>query len=411
MVVVPVSEIIVGLYLGLLTGIFPALIAFAIGFGFKYFTDVTVPAVGVVVLGAALAGISGGLMGLLDPELAGSWTGITAVLVILMAALWAHSQGDKLAAATPRKLGLKTIRENKLSTEILERVDSFGQIRIRSGGDVGDVEGYPPLPDAVREDITNRSWKFPADLPLDELEDRLEERLLADYELAEVVVSIDRDGRASIDAAPGVAGLSRRVPPGQRAVSVKGLLPTGLARGDVVSVQLEAGAVTGPVVSAWTDGGDGGKAVSKPADQKPAADGEDEGESTPRVPKAPTTAGGEGRVTIAVQRADVPRLVAAQTAPVIVRSRGSQREYEAVGLLKRHGNRFRKVVIADDSPLVGRSIGGAQVRATYGVGILSVRRPKHRIVAPRGDVVLKPGDELIVVGSREGLNAFAEAAG
>lgn len=76
MAAIPVSEILVGVYLGLLAGIFPAFIAFAIGFGFKYFTPVTVPGLGVVALGGTLAGISGGLMGLMDPTLAESWTGI-----------------------------------------------------------------------------------------------------------------------------------------------------------------------------------------------------------------------------------------------------------------------------------------------------------------------------------------------
>ncbi|MFC7114096.1 hypothetical protein ACFQH2_02680 [Natronoarchaeum sp. GCM10025703] len=49
-----IAEVLVGIYLGLLAGIFPGFIAFSIGFGFKYFTNVTVPGLGVVVLGGAL---------------------------------------------------------------------------------------------------------------------------------------------------------------------------------------------------------------------------------------------------------------------------------------------------------------------------------------------------------------------
>jgi hypothetical protein len=69
---IPLTEVLVGVYLGLLAGIFPSFIAFSIGFGFKYFTNVTVPGLGVVVLGGALAGVSGGLMGLMDDH-SGGW--------------------------------------------------------------------------------------------------------------------------------------------------------------------------------------------------------------------------------------------------------------------------------------------------------------------------------------------------
>ena len=53
-------EVLFGIYLGLLTGIVPALVAWALGFGFKYFTGVSIPGFGVVVLALAIAGASGG---------------------------------------------------------------------------------------------------------------------------------------------------------------------------------------------------------------------------------------------------------------------------------------------------------------------------------------------------------------
>ena len=43
-------EILFGIYLGILTGIIPALVAGVLGFIFKYFTGVTIPGLGVVVL-------------------------------------------------------------------------------------------------------------------------------------------------------------------------------------------------------------------------------------------------------------------------------------------------------------------------------------------------------------------------
>jgi hypothetical protein len=408
MVSLSVSEILIGVYLGLLAGIFPAFIAFSIGFGFKYFTAVTVPGLGVVVLGGALAGISGGLMGLVDPQLTSGWTGITAILVILMFSLWAHSQGDKLGAATPRKLTLKSLRQSKLSTDLIERMDSYGQVHIRPIGRIRDIDGYPPLPDDIREKLGEGSWKFPANLPVAELETRLEERLTTDYELTEVDVTLTREGRAQIAAAPSAAGLSRRVPPGKRAVSIQTLLPTGVARGDSTTVKLPDGDVTGPVVSARTAGVDSAETkVSTDDGDKETAATEEESE---QPAKTPTTTGGEGQLTIALPHDEARQVVRTDFAPVLVHSQGNQQEYEAIGVLKQHGDRFRKVVLGDESSLVSTTIGSAQIRDTYGIAILAIRRMSERIIAPRGTTELLAGDTLILVGKSEKLRKFEEVA-
>ncbi|MDZ7849752.1 MAG: TrkA C-terminal domain-containing protein [Halodesulfurarchaeum sp.] len=402
MVAVQVSQILLGVYVGLLASLFPAFIAFAIGFGFKYFTNVTVPALGVVVLSGALAGVSGGLMGFVDPQLANSWTGITATAVILMASLWAHSQGDKLAVATPRGLTLKTLRESRLSVDLVERIDIFGQVHIRPLGGIQDIEGYPPLSEDLRERVHAGSWKFPADLSRGELESKLEERLLADFELAEVAVSIDERGRAEIAAAPTAAGLSRRVPPGKRAVTVQTLLPTGVARGDVVSLELPDGTVSGPVVSART-------ASVAERDAEPVSPIDQvEGPAEPIDPPASTTAGGEGQVTVVCSPEDAERVLRTEFAPLIVHSRGTQREYEAIALLRNDGNRFRRLDLDSESELVGQSIGGARVRDRYGVAILAVRRGSERLIAPGGTTELRAGDSLIVVGRPSQIRAFEE---
>lgn len=404
MVSIAATEVLVGVYLGLLAAIFPSFIAFSIGFGFKYFTTVTVPGLGVVVLGGALAGVSGGLMGLMDPNLAESWTGITAVLVILMSCLWAHSQGDKLGAATPRRMTLKNLRGMKLSADIAERVDSYGQLRIRPIGDVQDIEGYPLLPDDIRETLQTSSWKFPADLSIAELESRLEEKLVADHELAEVAVTVDRQGRAQIAAAPSAAGLSRRVPPGRRAVSIQTLLPTGVARGDIVTIKLSDGGVTGPVVSARTIGAE---ALKKPSNEGEEAKSDDTNAKAPK-PKALSTTGGEGEVSVAVPLDEARRVIRAEFAPMVIHSKGKQREYEAIGVLKQHGNRFRKITLGEGSALVGSTIGSVQIRDTYGVAILAIRRATERIIAPRGAIILEAGDTLIAVGKSDQLRAFEE---
>jgi len=403
-----VADVLIGIYLGLLAGLFPGFVAFSIGFGFRYFTNVTVPGLGVVVLGGTLAGISGGLMGLADPQLAESATGVTAVLVVLMACLWAHGQGDKLAAVTPRKLTLRSLGGRTLSADLVERVDSYGQVRIRPVGGIADIEGYPPLPDELREQLDDSTWKFPVNLPLSELETRLEERLLTEYELAEAVVHIDERGLAQIAAAPSVAGLSRRVPPGERAVTIRSLLPAGMARGDVVTVALPDEPVTGPVVSARTDGDTRLDPLSRRPETEDATDGSD-APAHPSAPKAPTTTGGEGAVTLTLPQQDAKRVIRTEFAPTFVHSRGQRREYEVIDLLERHGNRFQTVTVGEASTLAGTTIGAARLRDEYGVAIFAIRRSSERIVAPDGATELRAGDVLLTVGERNAVRRFEEA--
>jgi hypothetical protein len=247
------------------------------------------------------------------------------------------------------------------------------------------------------------AWQFPGDLRLSELEERVADRLRSEFDLEEVSVSIDERGRANVTAAPPAAGVSKRTQPGKRAVSVETLVPTGMARGDEVAVLTDGGRVEGTVVSARSGGGSP-PAASAPAAPEPDPDGEDE---TPVAPSAPTTTGGEGRVTVAVSRADADRLLATEGAPVVVQARGTGREYELLAVLRRAGQRVRRITLGENDPL-GVASSPAGVREEYGVAVLAVRDGSSWRVAPEDGRALAAGEELFVVGSRGDIERLAE---
>jgi uncharacterized protein with PhoU and TrkA domain len=124
--------------------------------------------------------------------------------------------------------------------------------------------------------------------------------------------------------------------------------------------------------------------------------------------RAPTTTGGEGRLTVAVTRTDVQPLLRAAEPKVVVEPRGVRREYELVSLLRRAGDRFRKLSVRAGGALDGTTLGEAGVRGTYGVGVLAVRKQGGWKVGPGGDTTVEAGDELYAVGTRDDLEAFAE---
>jgi hypothetical protein len=390
-------ELLLGIYLGVLTGMFPALVSWGLGFIFKYVTGVSIPAFGVVVLALALAGINGGLLALTDPAVIQSGSRIiVALIVVLMLALYAHAKGDAMGASVPKRFSLQTLRDQTLSSDVIEFVGSRGEVRIEVVGEVVDMEGYPPLSEATRAEIRDDEWRLPADLPISELETRFADRLRTELDLADVSVDIDELGRATVIAAPPLSGISKRVPPGKRAVSVQCLVPTGLARGDQVAVVSGETEIEGTVIAARS---------SIPGAEQPKTDG---GTLEPVVASstAPTTTGGDGRVTLAVDRSRASALLGIGRAKLVVQARGSRREFELISMLRRAGKRFRKLVVKPTGEIVGQTIGTADVREIHGVAVLAIKRPDGWLVAPRGDAELRAGDELFVVGKREALDAF-----
>lgn len=123
---------------------------------------------------------------------------------------------------------------------------------------------------------------------------------------------------------------------------------------------------------------------------------------------APTTTGGRGRLTVAVDRGDVERLLGADRPRVVVTARGTRREYELLSLLRRTGKRFGRFAVGPESALVGTTLGDASLRASHDVAVLGIKRPDGWLVAPQGSVALRAGDEVFVVGTREALGAFEE---
>ncbi|ESP87805.1 TrkA-C domain-containing protein, partial [Candidatus Halobonum tyrrellensis G22] len=254
-------QVLLGVYLGLLTGVLPALVSWGLGFLFKYFTGVTIPGFGVVVLALAVAGVNGGLLALADATVLGSTNQtalLVAIIVVLMLSMYAHAKGDAMGASMPKRISLRDLTERTLSADVIDLAGGRGQVRVVVSGAVDDMEGYPPLPADLREHLADFSATFPADVPLVELESKVVERLRAEFDLADVSVSLTERAHASVAAAPPVGALSKRVPAGKRAVSLSTLVPTGLARGDEVTVVTDDGRHDGTVVSAKSAGGGGG---------------------------------------------------------------------------------------------------------------------------------------------------------
>lgn len=395
-------EIFLGVYLGLLTGIVPALVAGGLGFLFKYVTGVTLPGLGVVVLAVAIAGVNGGLLGLIDPSISHSPRLLTALVVVMMLSLYAHAQGDKFGEALPRRFSLRELGTRTLSGEAIFDVGGLGRAEIEPVGDIQDLDGYPPLGADLRAEIAAERWEFSADLPIESLERSLEDRLTAQYDLAEVDVQIDANGRARIAAAPPLGALSRSTPAGRRAVSISGLVPTAIARGERVAVLTDDRRIEATVVSAR----------SKPSEAPPVTDEETANGHPTDESGAPRTTGGEGSVAVAVTPEEARYLLSLDRARIVVLPRGSGLEFEAVQRLRKAGNRIVRATVS--AAAAGRTIddlaidSDVRVLARYPASEMAFEARDWQI-DPDGELVLGGGDDLIAVGSPPATAAFEEA--
>ncbi|MFP8956036.1 potassium transporter TrkA [Natrialbaceae archaeon A-CW3] len=398
---------LLGIYLGLLTGIVPAFVAGSLGFLVRYFTGVTLPGFGVVVLALSIASVQGGLLGLIEPDIAQSPRLLVAVLVVLMLALYAHSQGDALGATMPRRLSLTALRQRTLSADVIEFVGTVGQVTVRPTGEVQDLEGYPPLSPGLRSTLRTGTWRLPADLPLSELAVRLENRLQTEYDLADVSVSIDENGRATIAAAPPSSGLSNRIPDGFRAVSIATLVPTGLAPGDDVTIEAGDTSIRGTVCSVRTEADDathsGGSTETSATDG-----GVDVPTNSASHDSSLATAGGVGRVTVAVPRGKTKPLLAATRVQCMVHPRATSDSFEAFSVVKRAGYEIRHVTIqsTDEAPLPDPGTQDLTTIAIKRRADDTTGRHQGWTFSPSLEHPLEYGDECYLAGRPAALERF-----
>jgi len=76
------------------------------------------------------------------------------------------------------------------------------------------------------------------------------------------------------------------------------------------------------------------------------------------------------------------------------------------GTLLGGDTRLEWVDVGPDSPLVGRTLGGSDVRAETGISVVVVERGDEVIASPGSDTAIRPDDTLVIVGSAEDCADF-----
>ncbi len=228
-------EVISGILKGLTYGGMASVAVIFLSLIFRYFTDEKFPLLMGIALGLGLLGIGGGLTAILDQPTTG---GVVEIILASIIIVWGVNAGDRLASRIPKRgkplLGLLMTKKTRYIT-----------IKLPHRRLIHDISGKPRLPSDLKADLSEREFLLPADLPPEELAERLKRRLITDWGVGEVELELDEGGKVIyLAVAAKEHGISETIPSGNVAVPVKcSRMPSGLAPGDFVRIYLEDGEV------------------------------------------------------------------------------------------------------------------------------------------------------------------------
>lgn len=224
-----IGEIISGIISGIAYGLISSVFIIFLSMIFRYFTGEMFPWFVSVAVGLGIVGISGGLLALLNEPTPLS---VTRVLVASMILVLATNQGNKLGTLLPRK---KISLISSLGA--IGRQNSF-TIRIPNEQNIDDIPGKPRVSVGVKRRLAGAELILPADLPREELENRVRRRLLTDWGLGDTELELDHKSRLIYFAISAKEqGLSGGLRKGLVAFPMKyNTAPSGLASGDIVRI-------------------------------------------------------------------------------------------------------------------------------------------------------------------------------
>ncbi|WP_135667322.1 hypothetical protein [Halorhabdus rudnickae] len=397
-------EVILGVSLGGIVGVVPAVAAGIAGGIVPSLAEYRFIRGTLAVASLLIAGVVATSIGGVAVQLKHVPRMVTGGSVVVLLTVFGFEQGRRVGS-TLRRDGSEPIeRGRSLADVAVDAIDASGQVTIRPQGAIRTVPGYPELPGDLQSEIAAERWRLPADLPLSELERRIERQLLLKHDLEAAEVTVNPRGTATVAGAPPASGIARTVPAGQRAVSVQTTVPDGVEPGDEIVVETEKGTIDGFVLStdpidvrAKADGD--GRRISSGETGIPRKAGTVAGDGTEQ-------AGGRSRVTVAVPTDDIDAVLEADRVTVAVRSRDMRPDFRAISLFDRAGKAVRVTSLDDD--VIDR-IENAQTR----VDIFAARSPSKR---SSGEWTIDPSPEdlasgwqVVLVGDETGLTELVDA--
>ena len=233
---------------------------------------------------------------------------------------------------------------------------------------VDDAAGYDPVPDRTKDRLAGKQFVFPRGLTVEELGQRLIDRLKSDYGVGTVDVEFADDGSVThLAVGTRAAGIGSTLPPATNAVAVRADPGFSASTGDIVQV--------------W------------------------ETDPPRRMLTGELRGVADDVVTVAVDAADTPKVDPTQQYRLVTLPVEDRPDREFASLLRAAEETFSSVTVEAGSPLHGLPVGALDLTIT-------AIRPEDGdpVPFPPGSYRLAPGDLLFVIALPAGLRRLEAAA-
>ncbi|MBN1244872.1 hypothetical protein JXA31_04700 [Candidatus Bathyarchaeota archaeon] len=227
-----VVEGLSGLVEGVMFGTVGFFIVMILSIVYRYFTNEKLSSFLGILFGLGVFGFAGGLLSILEEPTVGR---AISVVTISIFTVWGVNTGDKMAEKMPKKSAsaiLDGIRGGKTA---------YTTVKLPNARLIYDMAGKPRVPDALKDELAEREFTLPADLPLEDITNRVKRRLITDWGIGDVELELDQESKVIHFAiAAKERGLSAAIPEGSVAIPIEcRVIPSNLAPGDSVKIFLE----------------------------------------------------------------------------------------------------------------------------------------------------------------------------
>ncbi|WP_126662639.1 TrkA C-terminal domain-containing protein [Haloterrigena salifodinae] len=271
-----------------------------------------------------------------------------------------HLATDVFAVATPRTI-----------TEVGQLVRSAGRVvAVELPEEIADVDGYDPVEESTKIELTGHTLLFPRRLSTDDLRERLIARLERDYGIGHVDVEFGTDRTIdylALGSRP--AGIGSTLAPGTVAVAIRGDPAPDASPGDAVRI--------------WHRDDDS---------LRRAAGGELRGVA-------------DDVATVAVDADDAGTLSTDEEYRLVTLPRDPGAERDLVSLLRAADETVTTLPVDADDPLEGAAVGSLPVF------VLAVDRGAagaDPLALPSGETRLEAGDVAYVLGRPDALRRIGD---
>jgi len=143
-----------------------------------------------------------------------------------------HAAGDRVARDFASVSGAR-----ELHGDVGRFARAVGRVTaITVPEEIGDIEGYDPVPETTKTALAGTTLVFPRRVPDEALRERLAARLREEHEVGYVDAEFEGDALTALSLGARQAGLGPTLAPGAAAVSISADPPNAASPGDVVQV-------------------------------------------------------------------------------------------------------------------------------------------------------------------------------